>query len=284
MTSSLETTKPKLKIDEIITCDVLAGFNRIENSSIDLVITSPPYNIGIEYDSWNDIIPWQEYLDWCRLWIREIKRVLKPDGRFAINVLVEMGIDDNKKRVSPQVEFYKILQEEGLNMMGMPFWVDPTKSTLTAWGSWQSASAPYIYNPSEVILIGYNELAKKQTQGESTCSKKDFIHAVSGIWKIIPEKDSITKVCFPLELPKLAIEILSYKGDIVLDPFMGSGTTAAAAKITGRHWLGFEISNHYADLARMRVEGVSPGVIADPMKKILKGTKKVKNDVTSFFS
>lgn len=265
-----------LKIDEIVTCDVLDGIQSLPDSCIDLVVTSPPYNIGIEYDSWNDSLPWDKYLEWCRLWVREIRRVLKPDGRFAINVLVEMGIDNNTHRVSPQVEFHKLIFEEGLHVMGQPMWIDPTKSTLTAWGSWMSPSSPYIYNPSEVILLGYKDTPKKLNQGTPTISRDDFIHAVSGIWKIVPEKDPITKVCFPIDLPKLIIELLTWKDDFVLDPFMGSGTTACAAKMTGRHWLGFEISPHYADLARIRVNGIQENVISDPMKRILKKSKGKK--------
>ena len=146
----------------------MEGFKNLPDNSVDLFMTSPPYNCGIQYDSWEDSKPWNEYLDWCRQWIREMKRVLKPEGRFAINHLVEMGLPANGKkngiRVSPQVELYKILVEEGLVIVAQPMWADLTKSTLTSWGSWQSASAPYIYNPFEVILVGYKSQWKKRDQ------------------------------------------------------------------------------------------------------------------------
>lgn len=241
----------------ILNCDVLDGFNNLSDNSIDLCVTSPPYNCGIDYDSWKDSKPWNEYLDWCELWLKEMKRVLKPDGRFAINHLVEMGLPSgNKKngiRVSPQIELYKIITSLGLTISAQPMWTDLTKSTLTSWGSWMSASAPYIYNPFEVILIGYKDQWKKQTKGVNTISKEDFMRGAGGVWNIQPETKGLTVANFPMALPKLCIELLSFKDDIVLDPFMGSGTTAIACLQTGRSYLGFEISPNYHKISENRI-------------------------------
>ena len=229
---------------------------------------------GIKYDSWNDKMPWAEYIDWCRLWIKEIKRTLKPDGRFAINVLIDSCDRDNSRDWrSPQVEFYNLLKSEGLNIMGQAFWADTTKSAgLT---SWLNVQKLYFWNPYEVILVGWNESQTRNTSGVVTASKKDWHHATRGIWKIHPETKGLTQANFPVELPKLCIELLTFQDDLVLDPFMGSGTTAVAAKQTNRHYIGFEISKEYSEIARARVAGVQPGERKDLLKKIL-GIKKKK--------
>jgi site-specific DNA-methyltransferase (adenine-specific) len=160
-------------------------------------------------------------------------------------------------RVSPQVQLYNALIEVGLKMNSQALWSDATFTSLTAWGSWKSASAPFIKCPYEVILIGYKETWKKErpkdTPGINTISKEDFILGVGGIWNIKPETRGLTKANFPVELPKLCIELLSFQDDVVLDPFMGSGTTAVACVRTKRNYVGFEISPNYHKIAEDRV-------------------------------
>ena len=251
-----------METNVIINCDVLDGFKKLPDNSIDLCVTSPPYNCGIQYDTWKDNKPWDEYLKWTESWIIEMKRVLKPDGRFAINHLVEMGLPANGKknaiRVSPQIELYKIINKLDLTITAQPMWADLTKSTLTSWGSWMSASAPYIYNPFEVILIGCKEQWKKNrdkdNKGINTISKEDFMKGVSGIWNIQPETKGLTMANFPVALPKLCIELLTFKDEIVLDPFMGSGTTAIACLETERKYIGFELSENYHEISQNRIE------------------------------
>ena len=247
----------------IYNCDVLEGFRKIDNNSIDLCMTSPPYNCGIDYDSWQDDMPWNKYLEWCRQWLIEMKRVLKPDGRFAINHLVEMGLPANGKkngrRVSPQVELHRIITDLGMPIVAQPMWADLTRSTLTSWGSWLSASAPYIYNPMEVILIGsktdqWKKVRDKKNPGRNTISKEDFMKGVAGVWNMTPETRGLTMANFPVTLPKLCIELLSFEDDVILDPFMGSGTTAIAALMTQRHYIGIEISTAYHATATARID------------------------------
>ena len=270
--------------NKIYNIDLIEGFKTIPDDSIDLLVTSPPYNCGIEYDSWNDVRPWQEYLAWCEQWMQEMMRVLKPEGRFAINHLVEMGLPANGKkngiRVSPQVELYKILCKLGFTIVAQPMWTDLTRSTLTSWGSWMSASAPYIYNPMEVILIGYKSEWKKTRPktdpGQNTISKEDFMKGVGGVWNIQPETKGLTMANFPVALPKLCIELLTFKDDVVLDPFMGSGTTAIACLETDRKYIGFEISDSYCKVAEERIAFYKrSGNTTIPQKK----TKKTQNPV-----
>lgn len=251
-----------LPVDTIINQDVLVGLKGLPDDSVDLVMTSPPYNCGIAYDSCDDSRPWPDYLAWCREWLTEIRRVLKPDGRFAINHLVEMGLPANGKkngrRVSPQVEFYRMITDLGMPIVAQPMWADLTRSTLTSWGSWMSASAPYIYNPMEVILIGsktdqWKKSRDKKNPGQNTISKEDFMKAVSGVWNMTPETRGLTMANFPVALPRMCIELLTFKHDVVLDPFMGSGTTAIAALMTGRHYVGIEVSPAYHAVAQQRI-------------------------------
>lgn len=230
----------------------MEGFKKLEDNSIDLCVTSPPYNCGIDYDSWDDNKSLEDYLQWCRGWMTEMKRVLKPDGRFAINHLTAMMTKDGT-RVSPQIELYNILVDVGLKMNSQALWTDRTLPSLTAWGSWKSASAPYISSPYEVILIGYKDTWKKEQSGINTISKEDFMMGVCGLWNIKPETRGLTKANFPVELPKLCIELLSFQDDVVLDPFMGSGTTAVACVRTKRNYVGFEISPNYHKIAEDRV-------------------------------
>ena len=208
-----------------------------------------------------------------------------PEGRFAINHLVEMGLPANGKkngiRVSPQVELYKIIVEEGLTIVAQPMWADLTRSTLTSWGSWQSASAPYIYNPFEVILVGYKTQWKKErlkdNPGVNTISKEDFMKGVGGVWSIQPETQGLTMANFPVALPKLCIELLTFKGDVVLDPFMGSGTTAVACLETDRQYIGFEISANYHKIAEDRVTHYQKtGNLSLPKPKKTKKETKTK--------
>lgn len=276
----------------IYNCDVFDGFKKLPDETIDLVVTSPPYNCGIEYDSWQDSKPWDEYLSWCEDWIKEIKRVLKPDGRFAINHLVEMGIPANGKknglRVSPQVELHKIINKVGLNIAAQTMWADPTKSTLTCWGSWQSASAPYIYNPYEVVLIGYKDQWKKQRDknnpGINTISRDDFMVGVGGVWELQPEVRGLTLANFPVSLPKLCIELLTFKDEIVLDPFMGSGTTAIACLLTDRKYIGFEISENYHKISDDRIENFKiNGETVPSVKKMKKQSSKKETKLNPLF-
>lgn len=237
----------------LINDDCLNAMSKISDNTIDLVVTSPPYNCNIDYNSYNDNRPWEEYLDWCQRWINELYRICKDDGRIAINVLFEMGINNNKTRVSPMRIFSEMIEKAGFTIMAIPMWTDNHRVKFTAWGSWKSASCPYIYNPFEVIILAYKKVNKKQNKGINTISKEDFMMGCSGIWKLKTDTNSLTKATFPVSLPKLAIELLSYKGDLILDPFVGSGTTAIACLETERDCIGIEIDKDYYDIALDRL-------------------------------
>jgi site-specific DNA-methyltransferase (adenine-specific) len=152
----------------------------------------------------------------------------------------------------PLMDFRNIMNDIGFNVHKLAIWDDRTMSKHTAWGSWMSASAPNIMTPYEGILIAYKKSWKKLHKGESTMTKEQFIEGVSGLWRLGTTR-SITKANFPEKLPDMCINLLSYKGDTVLDPFMGSGTTGVSAVKNDRNFMGFELSPNYCKIANDRI-------------------------------
>jgi len=243
-----------INTNEIYNKDCIEGLLSLDNDSIDLCITSPPYNIGMDYGEGpnKDLLPWKDYFLWCEKWIKEIFRVLKPNRRFCLNHYLSCG--NKNKRVAPLMELNQIAINIGFNHHALAIWEDSTRSRLTAWGSFMKASAPYIQSPYEGILILYKGEWKREDKGISTISKEDFIEAVSGIWKIHPEKKVIDHPApYPTRLPTICINLLSYKNDLVLDPFMGTGTTAVACKQTDRNYIGFESNTTFWENSVKRV-------------------------------
>jgi len=245
-----------MEVNRIYNEDCLQTMGRMPDNFVDLVVTSPPYNCRIDYDIYRDDKKWEDYLLWSEDWLKEVFRIVKRDGRICINVLVELGIEDNKRRVSPMVEFYKIIEKVGFRVFGMPMWVDNHRVKYTAWGSWLKASSPYIYNPYEVIIIAYKEVWKKENKGISTISKEDFMMGCSGVWKLRTQTKQLTKANFHEDLPNLCINLLSYENDLVYDPFMGSGTTVRVSLLNNRRYIGSEISEEYCRVAENRIREI----------------------------
>jgi site-specific DNA-methyltransferase (adenine-specific) len=268
-----------LETNRIINGDCIEVMKTFPEGSVDLIVTSPPYNAGIAYDTYDDTKTMDEYWDFTREWLKESLRVLKDDGRVAINVPIEMNVQDRGGRILFNAEFYMIMKEVGFNYFGT---VDLTENSphrvrQTAWGSWMSPSSPYIYNPKECVILGYKKVKIKKEKGEpqwvgvpteveqedgtiktkmvySPEDKKEFMDLVFGRWEYFADTKSLTKATFSMDIPDKAIKILTYKNDIVLDPFAGSGTSLVAAEILGRRWIGIELSPNYAEIARQRVQ------------------------------
>lgn len=251
---------------------------------VDLVVTSPPYSVNIKYDVYDDSIPMDEYWDFTTKWLTEAYRVLKDDGRIAINVPIEVNVQERGGRILFNAEFWMKMKEVGFKFYGMVDLTEdsPHRVRQTAWGSWMSSSSPYIYNPKECIILAYKKTSKKLTKGQSQWlgeptkviqedgtiknkmiykdeDKKEFMNLVFGRWEYFADTKSLTKATFSMDIPGKAIKILSYKNDIVLDPFMGSGTTAVAAELLDRRWVGIEVSPDYCDVARNRIEHFREG-------------------------
>jgi len=245
-----------LQIDNIYNMDCVKGLKQVEDNSVDLIVTSPPYNVGIEYDSWDDNMQWEDYLKWVREWLSECYRILKDDGRICINHYFCNAPRKNGDSCSrfPLFDFKNIMDDIGYHTHKIAMWDDLTMKKQTAWGSWLSASAPFIQTPYEGILIAYKNQWNKQNKGKSTISRGDFMEGCSGVWHI-GTTPGYTIACFPERLPQLCIDLFSYENDVVLDPFSGSGTTCYVAKSLNRHFIGFEISENYYQESLSRLNG-----------------------------
>ena len=245
-----------LRVDKIYCGDCLDLFPEVDDNSVDLVVTSPPYNLGVGYDVYVDEIPWPDYYRWSKKWMKEVYRVLKPDGRFCLNHYFSCGWVGH--RSAPLQNLGCIAEDAGFKHHGVAVWDDKTLTKYTAWGSWLSASSCYINSPYEGILILYKDVWKKDHKGISTITKEEFIESCLGIWKLPTERcRDGCPAPFPVALPRRCINLFTYKGELVLDPFMGGGSTAMAAIETGRHFIGFEVSKKYCKIAEERIRQAS---------------------------
>lgn len=237
---------------------------KVDYSSLprpNLIVTSPPYNIGIEYDKHNDTMTYPEYLKWGKQWLTKMYDFLEDDGRICINVPLTTspkhlnktkGVDDINYPVV--ADYTQLCQKIGFKYWRTLIWEKMMSNSQTTWGSWRSASAPFMRDPSEAILIFYKKNWKRKIKGTSTISGKDFMAFTKNVWKIHPETKSKHPAAFPLELPMRCIKLLSYKEDVVCDPFMGSGTSGEAAVREGRRFVGIDKSAEYFSWAKDRIE------------------------------
>jgi len=262
-------------INKVINGDTIDVMSEMPEGWVDLVLTSPPYNVGIKYDEHNDEIVMDEYWEWSEKWLTEVYRLLKDDGRMAINIPYEVNVQARGGRVFFASEMYQVMKKVGFKFYGI---VDleedsPHRSKTTAWGSWMSPSAPYIYNPKECVILAYKKVHIKKVKGEpqwkgvpylteegknkvaySEQDKKEFMELVFGQWKYFADTRTLTKATFSMDIPEKAIKILSYRNDVVLDPFNGSGTSCVAAVVHDRRWIGIELSEKYCEIAKQRIQ------------------------------
>ncbi len=225
----------------------------LEKNSIDLVVTSPPYNVGIDYENSDDTISYEEYLKWTEKWLNKALHLLKDDGRLCLNI----PLDKNKGGIrSVYADITCLAKRIGYKYQTSIVWNEQNISRRTAWGSWLSASAPYVIAPVEMIVVLYKERWKKKNKGISDISREEFIDWTNGMWTFSGEsKKRIGHPApFPVELPHRCIKLFSYVGDLVLDPFVGSGTTLIAAHKLKRKSIGIELSKEYFELAKKRIE------------------------------
>ncbi len=227
--------------------------NLVDENSIDLIVTSPPYNVDIKYGAYNDKIPYDVYLQFTEIWLSKANKLLKDDGRMCLNI----PLDKNKGgQQSVYADIISIAKKVGFKYHSSIVWNEQNISRRTAWGSWLSASAPYVIAPVEMIAILYKKRWKKESgSGISDITKEEFIEWTNGVWTFMGE--SKTKIGhpapFPVELPLRCIKLFSFIGDTVLDPFLGSGSTLIACLHTKRRGIGIEIDRKYCEIAKNRI-------------------------------
>lgn len=239
--------------DIVIVNDDFLTTDFVMEGSIDLIITSPPYNVDIRYNSYDDQIPYDAYLEFTEKWLYKAYKLLKDDGRFCLNI----PLDKNKGgQQSVYADIITIAKRIGFKYHSTIVWNEQNISRRTAWGSWLSATAPYVIAPVEMIAVLYkNKWKKSSTNKRSDITREEFLEWTNGVWTFMGE--SKMKVGhpapFPIELPKRCIKLFSFVGDTVLDPFLGSGSTLIACALTNRKGIGIEIDKSYCELAKNRL-------------------------------
>jgi modification methylase len=230
------------------------SMDELPDNSIHLMITSPPYNVSKEYD---EDLTLEEYRELLRRVLRETHRVLVEGGRACVNVA-------NVGR-KPYIPLHAFLAEDlislGFSMRGEIIWnKGGSAGPSTAWGSWKSATNPTLRDVHEYILIvSKNSYARNGAGRKSTIGRDEFLEYTKSIWSFPSE--SARRIGhpapFPIELPRRLIQLYSFEGDVVLDPFAGSGSTCIAAQQTKRHFVAYEKSARYAKLAEKRMREFS---------------------------
>lgn len=223
----------------------------IPNESIDMIVTSPPYNVGVNYGNYNDNLGYEDYLNWINKVWDECFRLLKHGGRICINV----GDTGRNPYYPVHCDFVSKMRKKWF-MMGIIIWNKQNCLSNTAWGSWMRPSAPSLRGLHEFIIVaGKGDKFFRKSGKANEWTKREFLDATLEIWNFSPEtKLADHPAPFPEELPKRCIKLYSYIDDIILDPFIGSGTTALVALKLQRRFIGIELNEEYAKLARKRVE------------------------------
>jgi DNA modification methylase len=248
---------------------------------VHLAITSPPYNVGLDYDGHNDNMTCDEYLAWLLPVWKELKRVLVNGGRFALNV-APTSIKDFRPI---HYDMARQLRDLGFIMRTEILWYKQTMRRRTAWGSWKSPRNPHIVPSWEYVLVfSKGSWTLDGNKRDADITGDEFIRFSDGFWQIAPEtkgrqpflkslypprrkskcvepasagkreaKSEGHPAPFPEELIYRLIKFYSYRGNVVLDPFGGTGTVAVVAKKTGRHFIHVDISRKYCQIAAARL-------------------------------
>jgi len=225
----------------------------LAEESIDLIVTSPPYNVGMSYASYSDSLGYEEYLAWSEQWIRNCCRWSRDRGRLCVNVPLDTR-KHGKRSIGADITC--LAKKAGWKYHTTIIWNKRTISCQAARGSWLSASAHCAIAPVEMLIVLYKNEWKKAHGGVSDIGREEFIAWTNGLWTFNGENHRRVQhpAPFPRELPRRCIKLFSFVGDSVLDPFAGSGTTLIEAINHQRKAYGLEIDKSYIKIARERIK------------------------------
>ncbi len=231
-------------------CKSSQVMDELPDNSIHLMVTSPPYNASKEYD---DDLSLEEYLDMLQQVWGETYRALVPGGRACINV-ANLG---RKPYIPLHTYIIEQCLQTGFLMRGEVIWNKASSaSPSTAWGSWMSAANPVLRDVHEYILVfSKGTFSRVRGERENTILREDFLEWTKSVWNFpaVSAKKIGHPAPFPEQLPHRLIQLYTFSGEIVLDPFAGSGTTCLAALQDGRGYIGYEINSEYVELAQQRL-------------------------------
>jgi site-specific DNA-methyltransferase (adenine-specific) len=235
-----------------IFCKSSEDMSELPSNSVHLVATSPPYNVGKKYDEDLDL---NEYREFLKRVFREVKRVLVPGGRLCINI-ANLG---RKPYLPLHAYIIQDMLDLGFLMRGEIIWNKAGGgSPSTAWGSWLSAKNPTLRDQHEYILVFSKDTFTRQNPfgRKSTISREEFLEFTKSVWTFpaVSAKEIGHPAPFPVELPYRLIQLYTFEGEVVLDPFMGSGQTAIASLKSKRFYVGYEIVPEYVELAQKRIK------------------------------
>ena len=253
---------PAVYENQIVCADSLELLKKIPDNCIDIIFTSPPYNFGLDYDTHNDTSKWNEYYDMLFSIFKECIRVLKYGGRFVVNV---------QPLYSDYIPAHHIISnfflQQKMIWKGEIIWEKNNYNCkYCSWGSWKSPASPYMKYTWEFVEVYCKGDLKKDGPKEcADISDEEFKSWVVAKWSIAPErhmKEFGHPAMFPEALAERVLKLFSYKGDVVLDPFNGAGTTTVVAKKTGRRYLGIDISEDYCVTAQRRIDEINQGQLS----------------------
>ena len=223
----------------------------LPDNSVHLMVTSPPYNVGKEYDK---NLSLKEYRELLKRVFRETYRVLVPGGRACINV-ANLG---RKPYLPLHTYIVEDMNDIGFLMRGEILWdKGNSASPSTAWGSYLKANNPVLRDVHEYILVFCKDTFSRSNlqKKKSTITKEEFLEFTKSIWKFSAERAKKIghPAPFPVDLPYRIIQLYTFEGDVVLDPFVGAGTTCIAALKTDRNYIGYDTDRKYCDLSEQRI-------------------------------
>ena len=272
----LSGSREKFMFREILNGDSLQILkNYIADNLIDIIITSPPYNVAHKYENYNDDLEFEAYLDLMRAIFKECYRALKVGGRICVNIPFAVKNKESKQVQFLSVYMTQILNEIGFNEFELISWhkgkdIKHFQGNNTAWGSWKSPSCPSFRPLGESVLVFYKgERTHKGNSQDIDISSEEFKEWTKNVWYFDKEKEQgfenilcasnnakkdLHPAPYPEELIERLLKIYSYKNDVVLDPFNGTGTTTYVASLLNRQFIGIELSSKYCEIAINRLQ------------------------------